>query len=87
MVRIFHSILEHQSVILEIGPCEGCSYFPLPTELKHPKKGLRKKDNKCFRWCSVRYLNPVKKSSKNVINVGREFSKQLNFNPNQPRLF
>ena len=43
-------------------PLFGGTFFELPTELNNPKQGLinlRNKDNKCFLWCHVRYLNPV----------------------------
>ena len=35
----------------------------LPVELRSAKKGLinmKKKDQKCFLWCHVRHINPVK---------------------------
>ena len=41
----------------------GSSYIDLPTELKHPRKGLiniKNKDQKCFLWCHVRHINPSK---------------------------
>ena len=38
---------------------------------------IRSEDNKCFRWCLVRYLNPVNKSSVKVRKNDQEFSKQL----------
>ena len=42
-------------------PLHGSSYIELPTELRNPKKGLiniKNKDDKCFRWCHIRHLNP-----------------------------
>ena len=41
----------------------GSSYIDLPTELKHPRKRLiniKNNDQKCFLWCHVRHINPVK---------------------------
>ena len=38
----------------------GSSYIDLPTELKHPRKGLiniQNNDQKCFLWCHVRHIN------------------------------
>ena len=35
----------------------------MPAELKSPKQGLtniKNKDQKCFLWCHVRHINPVK---------------------------
>ena len=36
-------------------------------------------DNECFRWCLVRYLNPVTKNPAKIRNVDRRFAKQFNF--------
>ena len=44
-------------------PLSGSSYMRLPVELKSPKKGLiniKNNDQKCFLWCHVRHINPVK---------------------------
>ena len=41
----------------------GSSYIDLPTELKPLRKGLiniKNNDQKCFLWCHVRHINPVK---------------------------
>ena len=40
---------------------------------------IQHKDNECFRWCLVRYLNPVNKNPTKITNVGKEFAKQLDF--------
>ena len=42
-------------------PLNGSRYMELATELRNPKKGLinmKNKDDKCFRWCHIRHLNP-----------------------------
>ena len=59
-------------------PLNGSSYMELPMELRNPKKGLidiKNKDDKCFRWCHIRHLNPqtehperIKKEDKKMIN-------------------
>ena len=51
----------------------------LPIELRSPKKGLiniKNKDQKCFLWCHVRYINPSKehrerfrKIDKNLLSI------------------
>ena len=46
--------------IANYDPLAGSSYIPLPPELNHPMKGLidlKNKDNKCFKWCHIRFLN------------------------------
>ena len=44
-------------------PLAGSSCINLPVELRSSKKGLiniKNKDQKCFLWCHVRYINPSK---------------------------
>ena len=35
--------------------------------------------NRGFRWCLIRYLNPVNKNPEKIRNVHNEFAKQLKF--------
>ena len=58
----------------------GSSYMDLPVELKSPRKGLinfKNKDKKCFLWCHVRHINPLKehpeKLLKNLIMMELSF--------------
>ena len=56
--------------------------FPLLQELNNAMRGLiniQNVDNECFRWCLVRYLNPVTKNPAKIRNVDRRFAKQFNF--------
>ena len=44
-------------------PLSESSYVKLPAELRSSKKGLiniKHNDQKCFLWCHVRHINPVK---------------------------
>ena len=44
-------------------PLSGSSYIKLPAELRSSKKELiniKTNDQKCFLWCHVRHINPVK---------------------------
>ena len=44
-------------------PLSRSSYMDLPVELRSPRKGLiniKNKDKKCFLWCHVRHINPLK---------------------------
>ena len=57
----------------------GSSYIELPNKLKNSMKGLiniKNNGNKCFLWCPIRHLNPLKihperitKADKNMVNV------------------
>ena len=55
------------------------SYIDLLIEIKHPKKGLiniKNNDQKCFLWCHVRHINPVKEHAERIKNIDREFAVQ-----------
>ena len=68
---IIESIESQYINISTYRPLAGNSYIDLPIELKHPKKGLiniKKNDLKCFLWCYVRHINPLK-------NIQRKFEK------------
>ena len=57
-------LIESQYInILTCKPLSGSSYVKLSAELKSPKKGLiniKNNDEKCFLWCHVRHISPVK---------------------------
>ena len=58
---IINHIDSHYINVTSYKPLHGSSYIELPTELRNPKKGLiniKNKDDKCFRWCHIRHLNP-----------------------------
>ena len=75
---VIDRIDSHYINITLYKPLNGSSYMELPTELRNPKKGLinvKNKDDKCFRWCHIRHLNPqtehperIKKEDKKRIN-------------------
>ena len=53
-------------------PLVGSSYIDLPIELKHPKKGLiniKNNDQKCFSWCHVRNINPLKEHPETITKI------------------
>ena len=50
-------------------PLVGGSYIDLPIELKRPRKGLiniKNNDQKCFLWCHVRHINPLKEHPERI---------------------
>ena len=52
--------------IANYDPLAGSSYITLPPELNSSMKGLiniKNKDNECFKWCHVRFINPQNKKS------------------------
>ena len=60
---IIESIESQYINISTYRPLVGSSSIDLLIELEHPKKGLintKDNDQKCFLWCHVRHINPVK---------------------------
>ena len=54
----------------------------MPTELKHPKKGLiniKNNNQKWFLWCHVRHINPVKDHPGRIKKTDRDFANNLNY--------
>ena len=63
-------------------PLVGSSYIDLPIELKHPKKGLiniKNNGQKCFLWCHVRHINPLKEHPETTTKIDRKIAHNLNY--------
>ena len=55
--------------VANYDPLVGKSYFTLPLELTNSMKGLinlKNNDNKCFKWCHIRFINPQSKNSERI---------------------
>ena len=64
------------------GPLVGISYIDLPIELKHPKNGLiniKNNDRKCFSWCHVRHINPLKEHPERISKIDKKIACSLNY--------
>ena len=76
-------LIESQCInISTYRPLVASSYIDLPIELKHPRKGLiniKNNDQKCFLWCHVRHINPVKDHPGKIKNIDRDFANNLNY--------
>ena len=62
-------------------PLSGSSYVRLPVEL-NPRKGLIKyknKDQKCFLWCYVRHINPVKIHPERIAKEDKKLAKDIHY--------
>ena len=49
--------------ISAFSPLSGSTYIELPRRLRNSVKGrlnIKNNDNKCFLWCHIRHLNPLK---------------------------
>ena len=55
----------------------------MPKELDPPRKGLivvqSIDDNECFKWCLIRYLNPVDYNPRRFTKADKDFAKRLDF--------
>ena len=72
------SVDAHYINLTQYQPLQGSSYIELPTELKHPNKGLinlQNKDDCCFAWCHVRHLNPQEKNPQRIKKSDNAFIK------------
>ena len=72
------SVDNHFVNLTQYQPLKGGSYLELPTELKHPNKGLinlQNKDDCCFAWCHVRHLNPQEKNPQRIKKSDNAFIK------------
>ena len=79
---VIDRIDSHYINVTTYTPLHGSSYIELPTELKNPKKGLiniRNKDDKCFRWCHIRHLNPQEKNPQRIKKVDKKMINELNY--------
>ena len=79
---IIESIQSQYINISIYRPLVGSSSIDLPIELKHPRKGLinmKNNDQKCFLWCHVRHINPVKDHPGRMKKTDRDFSNDLNY--------
>ena len=63
-------------------PLSGSTYIKLPTELKHPMKGLINISNdikKCLMWCHVRHLNYDGIKLSRITKKDKEIARNLNY--------
>ena len=91
---IIESIESQYINISTYRPLVESSYIDFPIELKHPRKGLiniKNNDQKCFLWCHVRHINPVKYHPGRITRIDRYFANNLNYDgtefPVQEKVF
>ena len=54
----------------------------LLAELRSPRKGLiniKNKDQKCFLWCHVRHINPLKEHPERITKEDKKLVKDLDY--------
>ena len=60
----------------------GSSYAKLPAELRSSKKGLiniKNNDQKCFLWCHVKHINPVKIHTERITREVKKLANDLDY--------
>ena len=60
----------------------GITYIELPDKLKNLMKGLiniKNSDNKCFLWCHIRHLNPLKMHLERITKVDKKIINDLDY--------
>ena len=73
--------------IFQVFPSSASSCIKLHDKLRTSMKGLiniKKNDNKCFLWCYIRHLNPLKIHPERITKVDKKYlliliMKVLNF--------
>ena len=61
-------------------PLTESFYMDLPVELRSPRKGLlnmKNKDQKCFLWCHIRHINPLKEHPERIKKMTKKLLKNL----------
>ena len=79
---IVESIESQYISISTYGPLSGRSYISLSVELKSPRKGLiniKNKDQKCFLWCDVRYVNPSKEHPERIKKIDKKSAEKPDY--------
>ena len=80
---IIDSAIDHTITILKYNPLGRSSYIKLSKKLDHPRKGLINiqniDNNECFKWCLIRYLNPVDCIRRRITKSDKNFAKRLDF--------
>ena len=63
-----HSVICLELYMVDWVPLSGSSYIDLPKfiKLKNAVVNMKNEDNKCFLWCILRALNPVKNDKERI---------------------
>ena len=75
-------IEKHFINFVKYQPLKGSCYVKLLKELQNSLIGLiniQNKDNECFRWCHIRYLNPQYKDLQRTKRSDKEFVNKLDY--------
>ena len=78
----FKEVISLEIHIVDYKPIKGSSYIPLPDFLMRKKAiiNMEKKDNKCFLWSVLRYLNPIEKHETRLTDIRKYENDKLQRN-------
>ena len=68
--------------ISNYDPVAGSSYILLPPKLNNSMKGLinlKNKDDECFKWCHVRFINPQNKDPERIKKQDKKIASTLDY--------
>ena len=76
----FKKVISLEIHIVEYKPVRGSSFIPPPNFIMRKKAiiNMENKDDKCFVWCVLRYLHPVKKNASRINDL-KKYENDLNF--------
>ena len=72
---------EYMNISL-FSPLSGSTYIELPRRLRNSVKSLiniKNSNNKCFLWCHIRHLNPLKIHSERIKKADKNMVIDLNY--------
>ena len=64
------------------SPLSGRTYIKLLDKLGNSMEGLiniKNNDNKCFLWCHIRHLNPLKKHPEGITKADKNMVNDLDY--------
>ena len=79
---IIDKIEDIQIDIANYDPLAGSSYIQLPPELNNSMKGLiniKNKDDECFKWCHVRFINPTNSHPERINKQDKKIADTLDY--------
>ena len=68
--------------IANYEPLAGSSSIPLPPELNNLMKGLtnlKNKDDECFKWCHIRFINPTNSHPERINEQDKKIASTLDY--------
>ena len=77
----FAEVLKLELHFVDFVPLKGNSWIPLPESISQNRAfiNMKNEDDKCFKWCVTRALNPVDKNTERITQKLRKQAEELNW--------